>query len=233
MGSYIALDVARELDLRYLDREIIESVAREIGVEAEVVEALEEKAGRLARVSYLLNLRPKLPDVASASLREAESFDARVQVLMDQERVSQEVAIARLGSGVAREYIPRLDYLDLITSVVLDHAARGQAMIVGRGGQMILRRRPGVLHVQVIAKFETRVYNIMQREGVKWREAAHLVRLADEQRMGYMRRFYNVDWLESSLYDLVINTDQISCDVAVGMIIAAAQAMAGAAHAEA
>lgn len=225
MGSYIALDVARELDLHYLDREIIQSVAEEIGVETEVVEALEGRAGRLARVLYLLNLRPKLPDVASASLREEESFESRVKALMDQERVSQEVAVARLQSGSMREYVPRLDYLDLITSVVLEHAAQGQAMIVGRGGQMILRQRPGVLHVQVIAKFETRVYNIMQREGVKWREAAHRVRLADEQRMGYMRRFYNVDWLDSSLYDMVINTDQIPSDAAAQMIITAAQAV--------
>jgi cytidylate kinase len=172
-----------------------------------------------------LNLRPKLPDVASASLREEESFESRVKALMDQERVSQEVAVARLQSGSMREYVPRLDYLDLITSVVLEHAAQGQAMIVGRGGQMILRQRPGVLHVQVIAKFETRVYNIMQREGVKWREAAHRVRLADEQRMGYMRRFYNVDWLDSGLYDMVINTDQIPSDAAAQMIITAAQAV--------
>jgi cytidylate kinase len=229
MGSYIALEVARELDLRYLDREIIQSVALETGVEEDVVEAIEEKAGRLARVLYLLNLRAKLPDVASASLREAESFQDRVRVLMDQERVSQEVAVARLESGDTREYIPRLDYLDLVTSVVLDHATQGQAMIVGRGGQMILRGRPGVLHVQVIAKFETRVYNVIQREGVKWREAAHRVRLADEQRAGYMRRFYNVDWLDSSLYDMVINTDQVPGEVAAQMIIAAAQAVEGAA----
>jgi cytidylate kinase len=103
---------------------------------------------------------------------------------------------------------------------------------VGRGGQMILRGRPGVLHVQVIAKFENRVYNVIEREGVKWREAAHRVRQADEQRAGYMRRFYNVDWLDSSLYDLVINTDQIPSDVAVDLLVTAAQAVEAAARGE-
>ena len=225
MGSYVALEVARKLDLRYLDREIIQSVAREAGVEAEAVEALEAKAGRLARVLNMLNLRPKLPAIASASLREQESFDDRVRALMDHERLSQEVAVARLESGVGLEYIPRLDYLDLVSSIMLGQAAQGQAMIVGRGGQMVLHRRPGVLHVQVIARFETRVYNVMKRENVKWREAAHRVRQADEQRAGYMRRFYNVDWLEASLYDLVISTDRIPSDVAVGMVIAAAEAV--------
>jgi cytidylate kinase len=138
--------------------------------------------------------------------------------------------VARLESGSGLEYVPRLDYLDLITSVVLEQAAEGQAMIVGRGGQMILRGRPGVLHVQVMAKFETRVYNIIQREGVKWREAAYRVRQADEQRAGYLRRFYNVDWLDSSLYDLVVNTDQLTTDVAVNLIAAASRGLEEAAR---
>jgi hypothetical protein len=33
MGSYIAVEVGRRLGLRYLDREIIESVAREKGLQ--------------------------------------------------------------------------------------------------------------------------------------------------------------------------------------------------------
>jgi cytidylate kinase len=228
LGSYIAVEVARKLDLRYLDREILQSVAGEVGVDTEEVEAIEERAGQLARIRHLLRLRPKLPNVASASIREQETFDKRVESLMEVERVSRDVAVARLESGAGLEYVSRLDYLDLITSVVLEQAAEGQAMIVGRGGQMILRGRPGVLHVQVIAKFETRVYHVIQREGVKWREAAYRVRQADEQRAGYLRRFYNVDWLDSSLYDLVINTDQLSADLAADLIVAASKGVEGA-----
>ncbi len=233
LGSYIALEVAQRLGLCYLDREIIDSVAREAGVSAEKVEAIEERAGRLARVLRLLGARPKLPVVASASLREQAAFEARVKALMDSEGLSREAAIARLESSGGLEYTGRLDYLDLVSSIILEYAARGDAIIVGRGGQMILRGRPGVLHVQVMARFETRVYNIIEREGVKWREAAHRVRLADEQRAGYMRRFYNVDWLDSSLYDLVISTDQIPCDTAAEIIIRAAKAAEATAGAQA
>jgi cytidylate kinase len=225
MGSYIALEVADRLGLRYLDREIIDSVAREAGVPAASVEAIEESAGRLGRVLHLLGARPKLPGVASASIREQETIEERVQALMDRNGLSRDAAFSRLEASGGVEYAPRQDYLDLLTSVILEYRADGQAMIVGRGGQMILRGRPGVLHVQVIAQFENRVYNIIQREEVKWREAAHRVRLSDEQRSGYMRRFYNANWLDSSLYDLVINTDFIPAEVAVDMIIQAAQAV--------
>jgi cytidylate kinase len=225
MGSYIALDVAKRLGLRYLDREILDSVAQEAGVPVEKVEAIEEQAGRLARTLRLLGARPKLPAVASASLREQESLEDRIAILMEREGLSREAAVTRLTSGGGLEYTPPTDYLDLVTSIILECAAQGQAMIVGRGGEIILRGQPGVLHVQVVARFETRVYNVIQREGVKWREAAYAVRLADEQRAGYMRRFYNVDWLDSCLYDLVINTDRIPLNAAVSMIIEAAQAV--------
>jgi cytidylate kinase len=233
MGSYIALEVANRLGLRYLDREILDSVAREASVPAEAVEAIEERAGRLARVLRLLGARPKLPVVASASLREQESFDDRVEQLVERDGLSREATISRLTSSGGPDYTPPTDYLDLVTSVILECAAQGRAMIVGRGGQMILRGQPGVLHVQCIARFETRVYNVIQREGVKWREAAHRVRLADDQRAGYMRRFYNVDWLDSGLYDLVINTDQIPPDAAADMLTRAAQAVGAATQPEA
>ena len=225
MGSYIALEVAQRLGLQYLDREIVDSVAREAGVPARSVEAIEEGAGRLARVLHLLGAQPKLPAVASASLREEESIEDRIQALMDVDGLSRDAAVAHLEGSGGLEYAPRLDYLNLLTSVIEEYAAQNRAMIVGRGGQMILRGRPGVLHVQVIAKFETRVYNIIQREGVKWREAARRVRLADEQRAGYMRRFYNVDWLDSGLYDLVLNTDQVPTEVMADILILAAQAV--------
>jgi cytidylate kinase len=231
LGSYIALEVARKLDLQYLDREIIESVAREAGVSPDRVEAIEERAGRLANVLRLLGARPKLPKVASASLREMDTIDARVGALMDRDGLTREAAISRIEGAAQTLYMPQADYLDLVTSVIVEYADRGQAMIVGRGGQMILRDRPGVLHVQVTGNFETRVYNIIQREGVKWREAAYRVRRADEQRAGYMRRFYNVDWLDSSLYDLVINTDRIPAKVAVETIVQATKAVEASARA--
>jgi cytidylate kinase len=224
-GSYIALNVAERLGLRYLDREILDSVARQAGVSVKSVQAIEDRAGRLARVLHLLGARPKLPAVASASLREQETVEEQVRAMMDRTGLDRGAAAARLASSGGLAYTPPTDYLDLVTSVISDSAAKGQAMIVGRGGQMILRRQPDVLHVQVIARFETRVFNIIQREGVKWREAAYRVRLSDEQRAGYMRRFYNADWLDSSLYDLVINTDQIAEDVAADMIVQAARAV--------
>ena len=231
-GSYIALEVARRMDLRYLDREILDTVARQAGVQVAQLEAIEARAGRLPRVLHLLGARPKLPTVASASLREQANYEARVGELMTSHGLDRDAAVARLQSEGVSPYRPSQDYLDLTTAVILDYAQQGDAMIVGRGGQMVLRRWPGVLHVQFVGKFEDRVYNICKREDVKWREAAHRLRQADEERAGYMRRFYGVDWLDPGQYDLVLNTDQIPDEAAVNMIVLAAEAVHEAAAAE-
>ena len=231
-GSYIALEVARQMELRYLDREILDSVAQQAGVQVAQLEAIESRAGRLPRVLHLLGARPKLPTVASASLREQANYEARVGELMTQHGLDRDAATARLESEGVSPYKPSEDYLGLANAVILDYARQGDAMIVGRGGQMILRQRPGVLHVQFVGKFENRVYNICQREDVKWREAARRLRQADEERAGYMRRFYGVDWLEPGLYDLVLNTDQIPDEAAVNMIVLAAEAVQEAAATE-
>jgi cytidylate kinase len=231
-GSYIALEVARRMGLRYLDREILDSVADQAGAQVAQLEEIEARAGRLPRVLHLLGVRPKLPAVASASLREQATYEARTDELMATRGLSRHAAVTQLqGEGVA-PYQPSQDYLDLTRGVILDYAQQGNTVIVGRGGQMILRRLPGVLHVQVVGKFEDRVGNICEREGVKWREAAYRLRQADEERAAYMRRFYGVDWLDPGLYDLVLNTDQIPDEAALAMIILAAEAVDKAAAAE-
>jgi cytidylate kinase len=232
-GSYIALEVARRMGLRYLDREILDSVARQAGVQVAQLEAIEAHAGRLPRILHLLGARPKVPTVASASLREQATYEARIGELMVQQGLERDAAVAQLESEGVPAYQPSQDYLELTKAVILEYAQQGDAVIVGRGGQMILRRRPGVLHVQVVGKFEDRVHNIVEREGVKWREAAHRLRQADEERAGYLRRFYGVDWLDPGLYDVVLNTDQIPDETAVEMIVLAAKAVDKAATASA
>ena len=174
-GSYIALEVARRMDLRYLDREILDSVARQAGVEVAQLEAIEARAGRLPRVLHLLGARPKLPTVASASIREQANYEARVGELMVEHGVDRDTAVARLENEGLSAYTPSQDYLDLTTAVILDYAQQGDAMIVGRGSQMILRRRPGVLHVQFVARFENRVYLSIKREDGEWRSGSPFV----------------------------------------------------------
>ena len=53
-------------------------------------------------------------------------------------------------------------YREKIFAVVGELAAEGKLLLVGRGGQVILAGRPGVLHVRVIAPREQRVARLAE-----------------------------------------------------------------------
>ena len=109
-------------------------------------------------------------------------------------------------------------FLHAIQAVVYDFARRGNTVIVGRGGQVLLRDIPGVVHLRLLAPFAVRVGRIMEREKVDEKQAIRLIRRRDRDSAGFLRFFFEVDWENPALYDLVLNTQRISADVAVGMI---------------
>jgi CMP/dCMP kinase len=94
-------------------------------------------------------------------------------------------------------------------------------VVVGRGGQMVLRGRPGVLNVRVIAPLEKRIPTVAQFDGLPLDAARDRVHGRDRSSAGYVRQYYNVDVADPCLYDVVINTAQLSWDAAADMIVAA------------
>jgi cytidylate kinase len=92
-------------------------------------------------------------------------------------------------------------------------------VIAGRGGQALLHDMPGAVHVQIVAPFEQRVSVLAERDGISHEEAARSVKASDQARRDYVRRYHGVDWLDPTLYDMVINTNKIPISLAAGMIV--------------
>lgn len=227
-GSYIAVAVAQELQLRYLDREVLHRTAELAGYpDAEMVARLEEKErvpGLLGSILAALETMPPVPAIPSATLREGYAYDDLVAMLMRRESLTREEAWERLAAEQRRAELSA-DYPELVRRVILESAQTGDAIIVGRGGQVLLREMPGVLHVQVIASEAVRVHRLMHRMGIDEKEAEQQIRQSDRDRARYLKHFHHVDWRDPCLYDLVINTDKIPGDLAVKMICGAARGL--------
>ena len=114
-------------------------------------------------------------------------------------------------------------YLDLMESVVYQVAKGGQGVVVGHGSQMLLRDFGCALHVLVYAPQEARVNTIMESHGLSRRAAEQLIYKNDQERSGFMRFAFHMDWDDTSLYDLVINPYKIGEDLAVQTIVNAAR----------
>jgi cytidylate kinase len=92
-------------------------------------------------------------------------------------------------------------------------------VILGRGGQAILRDQPGVLHVRIEAPLDARVQRIQEQEGVSQQAAQKTVNTRDRAAADYLSRFYDIDWADSTLYHLVINTGRWDAGAAAHLIV--------------
>jgi cytidylate kinase len=82
----------------------------------------------------------------------------------------------------------------------------GNAVIVGRGGACILADRRDVFHVFVYGSEKCRCRRLKTRmPEVKDPEA--LIRTSDVGRARYVRHFFNRDWKDPSLYELMVRSD--------------------------
>ncbi|NOR49718.1 MAG: BON domain-containing protein [Desulfuromonadales bacterium] len=110
--------------------------------------------------------------------------------------------------------------LHLIELIILEAALKGNVVIYGRGGQDLLKEISSVLRTRVIAPFEVRVERWAEREWLDPDRARYLVRKSDQQRAGFIKYYFDRDWEDSASYDLVINTQRLSEDMAVQVICA-------------
>jgi CMP/dCMP kinase len=114
-------------------------------------------------------------------------------------------------------------YAQVLHDTIEDHARQGDALIVGRGGQMILREWPGALHVRLYAPEEVRIQRLMARQALSQTEATRMVQQSDEQKRQFIRQmFNNADWRNPKYYHLTIDTARISTATAAELIVLAA-----------
>jgi cytidylate kinase len=106
---------------------------------------------------------------------------------------------------------PKLNLVDSetilrITRRVVEHAAeRGNCVIVGRGSQQFLKRRPDSLRVFLYAPREDKVRRLLAR-GKSEKEAEELVDTVDRERADFIQKYFKVQWPDRSVYHTMMNT---------------------------
>ena len=114
----------------------------------------------------------------------------------------------------------------LWSRVIEEAAAIGQCVIVGHGGQCILQGRNDVFHVSLYAPMGEKLQRIRDRVP----QGTNLAALAEDTdliRETHIRRYFDRDWRDRSLYHLIIRSslgvetvaDTILC--AAGLNVAA------------
>ena len=117
-------------------------------------------------------------------------------------------------------YVDRSEYTHWLIKSITAMAEHGNAVILGRAGNVILAKRGG-LHVRVVAPKELRIGNLVKHEGISSAEATRRVDESDAQRRKLYREDFGADIEDPLSYHLVLNMGRMAMDEALEIVRAA------------
>ena len=198
-GEVVGRAVAQRLGFRYIDEEVVTTAAEKAHVDASVVAAAEHKQPFIKRLIAAMAVQG-LPDPSglSAGLLLEPTFQATI---------------------VPAPILPE-EHRALIREAIREIANEGDAVIVAHAASMALAGTAGVLRVLVTASPRTRAERLA---AAGERDAEAAVAASDHERRDYFRLFYKIKEELPMHYDLVVNTDALTPEEAVRLIVSAAR----------
>jgi cytidylate kinase len=112
-----------------------------------------------------------------------------------------------------RGYVARMETL------ILAHAAADNAVIIGRGGTILLKDVPHCLRVRLVAPLPVRTERVMVRESLSLEGAERLIVKVDGERACYVKANYGADWDMDGMYDLTLNTGNLTYDQVIDILL--------------
>ena len=194
-GEEVAYAVAKRLDFRVIDYQVIQKAAQDAGVSAETVSEAEHTPSLMTRILESLARNPSMPATAWAD--------------------PMPIAGTALYTST--------DYRKFVEDVIRDIADQGSCVIVGHASGVILRERLDTLRVLVTGSPRHRARRIMAGMGVDEKAALKTVERTDAERVDYFHRFYESGFLTPCAYDICINTDHLNPDQATDLVIKSAE----------
>src|SRR5262245_2281269 len=119
-------------------------------------------------------------------------------------------------------------YITVIQTALYEFGEQDNVILMGRGGQWLLRGVPHAIRVRIIAPFETRVKRLAKQfagpmgETTNHKRVVEMIRRDDAEKLGRLRYLYEVDIRDPAYYDIVVNTDKLPPEAAVEVIASAA-----------
>lgn len=104
---------------------------------------------------------------------------------------------------------PRL-YLDFMEAAVYEIAKKGEGVIIGHGGQMLLRDFKCAFHVRLSSKYSNRVQNLISEQKIEQDKAEKLIARYDKNQKSFFNYAFQIDFDDPSLYDLILNLGKMS-----------------------
>jgi cytidylate kinase len=182
------------------------------------------------RVAQALQYELINEQVALAVAQRLQISEQEAEAAEDTRRSMGERMLASLGRATPELAGPSLSavlderYIAELRNAVLEYAARGSVVILGRGAGSILGRRPDVLRTFLYAPRAWRIEYVFNLHGGTEKDAASEVDRVDAARKAHVRDVYRVEFSDPHQYDLALDVAQLGHDLCASLIVAAARA---------
>ncbi len=205
-GPEVGKELAKRLGLDYLDKEILHRVALEVNVPESDVQEFEaehhNKFKSFFSTIFDIDALKKKAEVREEAL-EVGGYDERDKIPYHY----------HVDGWIDSEI-----YKQMVTRVISALGQRRHAVIVGRGGQVILADNPRTLHVRFVADFEDRVAWTAQRRDLTEAQARDFVQQVDARSHDYLRFYFDVDPDQPGLYHAILNTSKVPLEKCVDLV---------------
>jgi cytidylate kinase len=104
----------------------------------------------------------------------------------------------------------RDDYLHYLKAAIFAEAEGGNCVFIGRGAGAVFKNIPGVLSVFLVAPGEIRNERVKSYFHCDDRRARQIIEQSDQNRLGFHRYFFDIDWRSPDNYHLTLNTGHLS-----------------------
>jgi cytidylate kinase len=159
------------------------------------------------RLKYQLLYREVIDEICNSSGYRRQIIES----IDDKVRSRIELWMAGLFSGAM---IDSSDYFKQLFKVISTIAEHGGVIVVGRGANFIIPAGRG-FSIRVVASLSRRIENLMRVQNLTHEQAEKEIKRVDRERSDFIKSNFKRDIDEPGVYDLVINTTNISIETAI------------------
>lgn len=192
------------------------TISKEFGTDAGQVAAI--AAQKLGYEHIGKTLTAEIAKELNLSEAEVETFkqtsQSRIIRLMDR------YTCTLVQKVVDREHgcLDDANYFESTKKLVEKLYDADNVIILGWGGQCILRGKPNTLHVRLIKDSDLKIEKVMQDHDLNRLAAKKLIEREEKDSSAYVKHYFNVDWNDARLYDLIIDLGKQSVEQAADII---------------
>jgi cytidylate kinase len=209
----VGQSVAQELGIDFVDQQLMVQASQRCGVTiGTLAEHDERRSSFRERLSHLLRT---VLERSAASGADPITGATGLEAVLSSSYADMAAEEPDLSDSL---------YMQTMTDIIRELAARGDVVILGRGSQMLLADMPRTLHVLCVAPRRLRANRLAERDEMGMDEAMRRTQEGDRARCAFYKKFWRVEVEDPKLYDLTVDTSRLSYEMATDVVVAAARA---------